>query len=247
MSAVVAAETPGRPRPPGDALVRGRHRARRRRAPRRSAGPLLGRARGRPRRRRRAERPGAVWLDRPAPRGRSPAHRVRPARSRPALRRVGHRLGDRRGPDAGGRRRSPPSRPRPAAQGVRRLVGRPRHAGSRPDLRGPLFVRGPGLGGQATTIDAVEHYFSDGAIFVEDRVLAVILEATPEKLDAAEADFERFAVELASRAGTAAAPRHDRSSRSAAARRSPRSATRTPGRRRRPPRTPTSCGRPSRS
>ena len=63
-----------------------------------------------------------------------------------------------------------------------------------------------GIGSQATTIDAIEHYFADGAIFPEDRVLAVILEATPEKIEAAKADFERFAVELASRAGTATAP-----------------------------------------
>ncbi len=62
-------------------------------------------------------------------------------------------------------------------------------------------------GGQATQIDAIEHYFGDGAIFPEDRVLAVIIEAPPDKLDAALPDFERFARELAGRAGTAAAPR----------------------------------------
>jgi putative serine protease PepD len=61
-------------------------------------------------------------------------------------------------------------------------------------------------GGKATTIDAIEHYFADGAIFPEDRVLAVIVEAPPEKLDAALPDFDRFAREIAGRAGTAAAP-----------------------------------------
>ncbi len=62
-------------------------------------------------------------------------------------------------------------------------------------------------GGQASQIEAIEHYFGDGAIFPgEDRILAVILEAPPDKLDAAVADFERFARELAGRAGIAAAP-----------------------------------------
>jgi S1-C subfamily serine protease len=60
------------------------------------------------------------------------------------------------------------------------------------------------LGGQATPIEAIEYYFPDGAIFPEDRVLAIILEATPNKLDAAIPGFERFARELAGRAGTTA-------------------------------------------
>jgi S1-C subfamily serine protease len=61
-------------------------------------------------------------------------------------------------------------------------------------------------GGKATTIDAIEHYFADGGIFPEDRVLAVIVEAPPDKLDAALPDFDRFAREIAGRAGSAAAP-----------------------------------------
>lgn len=62
-------------------------------------------------------------------------------------------------------------------------------------------------GGQATQIAAIEHYFPDGGIFPDtDRILAVILEAPPAKLDSALPDFERFASELAGRAGTAAAP-----------------------------------------
>ena len=57
----------------------------------------------------------------------------------------------------------------------------------------------------ATPIEAIEHYLPDGAIFPgEDRILAVILEAPPDKLAAALPDFERFARELAGRAGTAA-------------------------------------------
>ncbi|MGZ8528596.1 MAG: trypsin-like peptidase domain-containing protein, partial [Candidatus Limnocylindrales bacterium] len=63
----------------------------------------------------------------------------------------------------------------------------------------------PGLGGQATTIAAVEHYLPDGALFPDaDRIIAIILEAPPDKLDAALADFERFAGGIARRAGTAA-------------------------------------------
>lgn len=60
-------------------------------------------------------------------------------------------------------------------------------------------------GGQATQIEAIEHYFSDGAIFPEERILAVVLEAPPDKLDAAMTPFEGFAREIAGRAGTAAA------------------------------------------
>ena len=59
-------------------------------------------------------------------------------------------------------------------------------------------------GGQASPIEAIEHYFRDGALFPEERVLAVILEAPPDKFDAARADFERFARNLAGRAGTTA-------------------------------------------
>jgi serine protease Do len=64
-----------------------------------------------------------------------------------------------------------------------------------------------GPGGESTPIEAVEHYFADGAIFTGDRILAVVLEATPDKIEATMPDFERFAGELAGRAGTAAAPR----------------------------------------
>ena len=64
-----------------------------------------------------------------------------------------------------------------------------------------------GPGGGATSIEAIEHYFPDGALFPEDRVLAVIVEATPDTLEAALPDFERFARQIAGRTGTAAAPR----------------------------------------
>ncbi len=56
--------------------------------------------------------------------------------------------------------------------------------------------------GEATPIEAIEHYFPAGALFPgEDRVLAVILEAPPDDFDAAVADYERFARALAERAG----------------------------------------------
>ncbi len=61
-------------------------------------------------------------------------------------------------------------------------------------------------GGQTTAIEAIEHYFADGALFPEDRVLAVIVEAPPDKLEAALPDFDRFARQIAGRAGTAAVP-----------------------------------------
>ncbi len=62
-------------------------------------------------------------------------------------------------------------------------------------------------GGKGTPIDAVEHYVADGAIFPDqDRVLAIVLEAPPDGLDAALPDFDRFASEIAGRSGTAEAP-----------------------------------------
>lgn len=62
------------------------------------------------------------------------------------------------------------------------------------------------IGGQATHIETIEHYLPDGAIFPgEDRILAIILEAPTDKLDDALPEFERFAGELAGRAGTVAA------------------------------------------
>lgn len=61
-----------------------------------------------------------------------------------------------------------------------------------------------GLGRTPTPIAVVEHYLPDGSIFPgEDRVLAIILEAPPDRLDAALPAFERFARELAGRAGSA--------------------------------------------
>ena len=73
------------------------------------------------------------------------------------------------------------------------------------DVRYRFVDHGPG--GASTPIEAVEHYFADGAIFPGDRVLAVILEATPDTIEAATPGFERFAGELAGRAGTAVVPR----------------------------------------
>ncbi|MEX1171837.1 MAG: trypsin-like peptidase domain-containing protein [Chloroflexota bacterium] len=71
------------------------------------------------------------------------------------------------------------------------------------EVRYSFVDRAPG--GQATPIEVIEHYVVDGAIFPEDRVLVLILEAPPGKLTAALPDFERFARELADRAGSAAA------------------------------------------
>ena len=60
--------------------------------------------------------------------------------------------------------------------------------------------------GEATPIEAIEHYFPAGAMFPgDDRVLAAILEAPPDDFDAAIPDFERFARALAERAGAVAA------------------------------------------
>ena len=60
------------------------------------------------------------------------------------------------------------------------------------------------LGGASTPIEAIEHYFSDGSLFPEERVLAVVLEAPPDKLEAALPDFDRFARDLAGRSGATA-------------------------------------------
>ncbi len=62
-------------------------------------------------------------------------------------------------------------------------------------------------GGGSTPIETIEHYFPDGTIFPEERVLAVALEAPPDKLEAARPAFDRFARDLAERSGaTAIAP-----------------------------------------
>lgn len=63
-------------------------------------------------------------------------------------------------------------------------------------------------GGPSTPIEAVEHYFPDGVLFPEDRVLVVGLEAPPESVDGARGSFDRFASDLAGRTGgvTAASP-----------------------------------------
>ena len=59
---------------------------------------------------------------------------------------------------------------------------------------------------QTTPIEVIEHYLPAGAILPgADRILAIILEAPPDKLLAALPDFERFARELTGRAGAAAA------------------------------------------
>jgi serine protease Do len=63
-----------------------------------------------------------------------------------------------------------------------------------------------GLGGEGTPIEAIEHYFPAGEIFPgEARILAVVLEAPPDELDAALPAFERFAEGLAGRTAVAAA------------------------------------------
>jgi S1-C subfamily serine protease len=56
-------------------------------------------------------------------------------------------------------------------------------------------------GGASTPIDAIEHYFDDGALFPAERVLVVALEAPPEAIDSARPGFDRFARELADRSG----------------------------------------------
>lgn len=61
------------------------------------------------------------------------------------------------------------------------------------------------VGGSSTPIEALEHYFPDGAVLPEDVILAVALEAPPDKLDGALPGFERFARALADRSGAAAA------------------------------------------
>jgi S1-C subfamily serine protease len=54
-------------------------------------------------------------------------------------------------------------------------------------------------GGSPTTIEALEHYFPDGAILPEDRVLVIALEAPPDTIEAARPAFDRFADDLARR------------------------------------------------
>jgi S1-C subfamily serine protease len=60
-------------------------------------------------------------------------------------------------------------------------------------------------GGPSIPIDVVEHYFADGAILAEERVLAVALEALPDRLEEARPAFERFVSSLAARSGATAA------------------------------------------
>jgi S1-C subfamily serine protease len=60
-------------------------------------------------------------------------------------------------------------------------------------------------GGATTPIDAVEHYFGDGSLFPEDRVLVVVLEASPDEIERARPAFDRFAQDIVTRTGTAAA------------------------------------------
>jgi serine protease Do len=68
-------------------------------------------------------------------------------------------------------------------------------------------------GGSSTPIEAIEHYFPDGAILPEDVILAVAVEAPPDQLEDALPGFERFALQLAGRSGATAmawtAPRAD--------------------------------------
>ena len=126
-------------------------------------------------------------------------------------------------PDARGCRHPPPGRPPDAPPGIRDRLRGPGDPREGADLSGRLHVRRPAPGGRSTPIEAVEHYFADGASSPRPRP-RVILEAPPDKLEAALPDFDRFAREIAGRAGTAAAPRPWVG---AAARRGwPRSATR---------------------
>jgi S1-C subfamily serine protease len=52
-----------------------------------------------------------------------------------------------------------------------------------------------------TAIEAIEHYLPDGALFPEDRVLVIALEAPPEAIESARPAFDRFADDLARRSG----------------------------------------------
>jgi S1-C subfamily serine protease len=60
-------------------------------------------------------------------------------------------------------------------------------------------------GGVSTPIEAIEHYFPDGALFPAERVLVVALEAPPDAIEAARPGFDRFAGELADRSGASVA------------------------------------------
>ena len=124
-----------------------------------------------------------------------------------ALRRGGRRRDGRRDADARGRRR--PSHRGPLEPARRRSPCRRRaRARSAPSRRTRSATRSstrrraagrPRSRRSSTTSRTAR-------LFPEDRVLAVIVEATPDRLEAALPDFERFAREIAGRTGTAAAP-----------------------------------------
>lgn len=65
----------------------------------------------------------------------------------------------------------------------------------------------PVTGAAPIPIESIEHYLPDGAIFPEERVLVVALEAPPDAIETARPAFDRFAGDLARRsAATAVAP-----------------------------------------